>query len=183
MTDSDPIMASLDRSELRAMWAGGRALDAGRLVFESIPRAGQPAWAGRLVALCRPLAPRMAPVENVLAIAADPARWDEAHAAFRAVRAWTVRFERPGAPRGPIALGVLLLAELTAKVAYNASAPVDPFDEDSGWWLAANLRDVVEQAADAGFEERAWRALTDDLGPVTYHGMNGAARTLSRPAV
>ena len=167
MTNSDPSTVSLDRGELRAMWAGGRALDAGRLLFESVPPAEQPAWAGRLVALCRPLAPRLAAVENVITIAADLARWDEAHAAFDAVRTWTLRFQQPGAPPRPIASGVLCLAELSAKVAYNASAPVDPFDEDSGWWLAAILRDVVEQVADAGFEERAWWALAGHLGPVT----------------
>jgi hypothetical protein len=167
VTNGDPSTGNLDPDELRAMWAGGRALDAGRLLFESVPPAEQPAWAARLVVLCRRLAPRVAPVENVLAIAADPARWDEAHAAFRAVRARTVRFERPGAPPRPIALGVLFLAELTAKVTYNASAPIGPFDEDSGWWLAVNLRSIVEQVADAGFEERAWRALADHLPPVT----------------
>ena len=169
MTTSHPSIKSLNRGELRAMWAADHALDAGRLLFESIPSAEQPAWAGRLVALCRPLVPRLAPaeIENVLAIGADPARWGEAHAAFDAVRTWTLRMQRPGATPRPIALGLLCLAELAAKVAYNASAPPDAFDEDSGWWLAAQLRYIVAQVADAGFEERAWRALADHLGPVT----------------
>jgi hypothetical protein len=32
---------------------------------------------------------------------------------------------------------LLLLAEMVAKVTYNATDPPDEFDENSGWWIAA----------------------------------------------
>jgi hypothetical protein len=51
------------------------------------------------------------------------------------------------------------LAELVAKVTYNATDPPDRFDEDSGWWIAACLRDLVDRLGDEEFSEAAWSAL------------------------
>jgi len=54
---------------------------------------------------------------------------------------------------------LLSLAELVAKVTYNAVDPPDEFDEDSGWWIAASLRAFVERWNDTNFSEAAWSAL------------------------
>jgi hypothetical protein len=54
---------------------------------------------------------------------------------------------------------LLSLAELVAKVTYNATIPPDPFDEDSGWWIAPTLRVFVEIWPDAKFSQEAWSAL------------------------
>jgi hypothetical protein len=55
---------------------------------------------------------------------------------------------------------LLSLAELVAKVTYNAAEPPDPFDEDSGWWIAASIRGFVDHRwKDQEFSEAAWSAL------------------------
>ena len=54
---------------------------------------------------------------------------------------------------------LLSLAELVAKVTYNAVDPPDEFDEDSGWWIAASLRGFVDLWMDDEFSKVAWSAL------------------------
>jgi hypothetical protein len=66
---------------------------------------------------------------EVLAIAADPARWTDGHRAFSVLRR---RAEYPGSREEYI----VAIGELVAKVTYNATNPPDEFDEDSGWWIA-----------------------------------------------
>jgi len=53
------------------------------------------------------------------------------------------------------------LAELVAKVTYNATSPDDDFDEDSGWWIGRLLKDVLEAAGDADFATTAWSLLAE----------------------
>jgi len=99
---------------------------------------------------------RIPEVDALLRIAANPSKWQRGHTAFRAVRAQTLR--KPGSDREC----VLLLAELVAKVTYNASdpAPDDPFDEDSGWWIPALLRDLMKHIQDPDFDAKAWDLLS-----------------------
>jgi hypothetical protein len=54
---------------------------------------------------------------------------------------------------------LLSLAELVAKVTYNAADPPDKFDEDSGWWIASCLRGFVDWWKDDEFSKAAWSAL------------------------
>ena len=120
-----------------------------------------------MVALALSRVPSPPAVEALVAIAASPARWAEAHAAFSAIRVLTLQAERAGPGASPQLRAILYLAENAAKVTYNASGRPAPFDADAGHWLASNLRVVVERLADAPFEERAWLALTSHLDAVT----------------
>jgi hypothetical protein len=54
----------------------------------------------------------------------------------------------------------LSLAELVAKVTYNASEPRDPFDEDSGWWIVVSLKGLVDLWNDEEFSRRAWMVVS-----------------------
>jgi hypothetical protein len=56
-------------------------------------------------------------------------------------------------------LHLLLLAEIAAKVMYNATQPDDPFDEDSGWWLAPCLRELLSTGLSAEVAGQATHAL------------------------
>ena len=58
---------------------------------------------------------------------------------------------------------MLSLAELVAKVTYNATNPEDEFDEDSGWWIAVHMRWFIEHWGDALFTDAAWNALCDPV--------------------
>ena len=55
---------------------------------------------------------------------------------------------------------IVALAELVAKVTYKRHGPPDPFDKDSGRWIAASLRDFVDEfRGDEEFSKATWSAL------------------------
>jgi hypothetical protein len=56
---------------------------------------------------------------------------------------------------------VLILAENVAKVAYNATQPIGPFDADTGWWLVPNLVSICTHVNDPALTARAWSLLSD----------------------
>lgn len=56
---------------------------------------------------------------------------------------------------------VLNFAELVAKIAYNATMPPDPFDEDTGWWIAPIAVQIAEATGDATFERRMAATIGD----------------------
>lgn len=49
---------------------------------------------------------------------------------------------------------VLLLVDL------QRHRPLDPFDPDTGWWVAAAVKDLVELWRDDAFAAEAWSALS-----------------------
>ena len=101
--------------------------------------------------------PAVPAVDHVAALAVDPARWVEAHAAFSAVRDLTLREERERSSEAYRAL--LYVAEIAAQIIYNASGASAPFDSDSAWWLAGNTRTFVRRINDEYFAHQAWQAL------------------------
>ena len=56
----------------------------------------------------------------------------------------------------------LQVAENVAKVTYNSSGCLPPFDHDSGWWIAQNLKYIMEQINVPEFAADAWSALSDE---------------------
>lgn len=145
---------------LRDLWTSGMAVDAGRTLYEAVPNADRPGWAADVLELaCTQVTEVPPPASAVLAIARDAARWREAHAAFSAVRRLTLAEDGNDAGRR-INRCLLYVAEITAKVTYNASGERAPFDHDSGWWVARNLRDFVNAVSSREFEDRAWDTLT-----------------------
>jgi hypothetical protein len=145
--------------ELYALWSSGRAREVGERLFASIPSSDQPRWAGRVLAVCAPLIEPASAVDAVLALTNNPARWAEAHDAFSYVRDHVLEQDRRGASRDELRLRVLLVAEIAAKVTYNASGAPRPFDADSGSWLATNARAVVDHVGSPAFEAEVWSAL------------------------
>lgn len=137
-------------------WKAGRSLEAGRLLYENIPVELRPAWAAEVLAIARSHVPPIPEVEAVLEIASNPSRWPEARETFRAVRKLTLQAEEP------LYEGVLILAENVAKVTYNSSGHPPPFDHDSGWWIAQNLKYIIEQVNDPEFTADAWSTLSSE---------------------
>jgi hypothetical protein len=137
-------------------WEGGHPRDAGRVIYETLPKGKRPAWAARVLELVRDLAPGSPEIDRVLAVARDPARWQEAKEAFHAVREVRQRTE------DPLPESVLSLAEKVAKVTYNSSGGPTPFERDAGWRVADDLRTVISRAGDTAqkLEEQAWSVLS-----------------------
>lgn len=126
----------------------GQHLEAGRLIFENLPKELRPRWASQVLAdIVRRTQVTSPPIENILRIASLPSEWRNAHDAFSSARKLTLELEKLGEGRSSeqsLLLRHLLLAEAVAKVIYNATNPPDEFDEDSGWWIVVCLEDVLD---------------------------------------
>ena len=58
-----------------------------------------------------------------------------------------------------VTVGVLYLSENVAKLAYNATAPADPFDADADESVVTTAHWIAQRVADDAFRARLWDAL------------------------
>jgi hypothetical protein len=129
----------------------------GRLLLDPLSASERVRRAAAVLHACIEQSERVAEVDQVLEIARDATRWWEGHRAFDAVRRLTLEAERRHATGRYVSL--LFVAEITAKTAYNASEPLDPFDDDSPWWLVPNARHFALTLGDARIRRRLWQVL------------------------
>ena len=141
-------------------------LDAGRLIFENLAVEARPPWAARVlqVVLDR-TGVKSQLFDRAISMANNPHDWSKAHDLFSALRDATLELDqvRLRTPRQTTLLRHLLLAELVAKVTYNATNPPDEFDEDSGWYIAQSMRDILDSLNDEEFSTVAWSSLSGDV--------------------
>lgn len=163
------------------LWKEGRSLEAGRLLFENLAPDRRPGWAGRILAsLTQRAGTNSSPIGRIIKIAENPREWHTAHDAFSEARHSTLELDAKLRTEGNLTSkerllqALLALAELVAKVTYNATNPYDEFDEDSGWWIAGCTRDLLDRLKDDGFSTYVWSLMCDqdDLA-------SGAPRTES----
>jgi hypothetical protein len=145
-------------------WREGRPIEAGRLIFENIAPEVRPKWASSILAsVVERTGVHSPPIENILQIASHRDEWKKAHEAFSSARDLTLELERIGDSRSveqTLLLRMVILAELVAKVTYNATSPPDEFDEDSGWWIAVCLKGILDFLGDDDFSSAMWLALS-----------------------
>jgi hypothetical protein len=153
--DSSAIKAA------RAMWDAARPLEAGRILFEAMPEDDRPSWAGAVLRFCCAYTPTVpAEVKAVLDLTGTRSAWHRGHLVFDALRRLTLRIEGNEMPADTMLRGIVGVAENVAKVTYNATFPDDPFDADSGWWIASNVYWIQQRIADEAFDDRAWSVLS-----------------------
>ncbi len=122
--------------------------------------------------------PAIPEVANVASIAAQRQRWEEAQAAFDAVRRETLRAESRCQGKPDPELMILGVAENTAKVIYNATYPLaPPFDSDS---MAYLILTASELSAMLG-EDRFSNELRDLVAGCATDEVPGANH-VERPA-
>jgi hypothetical protein len=149
----------------RGYWQSGRPVEAGRLIHDNLPAEARPAWAARILRLVLDKSgARRTPFHRILETAENPRWWANGHRCFDLLRDQTLKFGDLRRNRGltkdqEVVAHLLSLAEIVAKVTYNAVDPPDPFDKDSGWWIAASLRAFIDMWNDEEFSETAWSAL------------------------
>lgn len=138
-------------------WTRESALEVGKALFQPLPPSEVVERAGAVLRLCRARWSPVPAVESVAAVAAEPARWKEGHGVFGSVRTLTLREDET--PTNRVYAALLYVAEIVAKIIYNATDPPDPFDEDSAGWLASVARSMADVVGDPDFERAVWGAL------------------------
>jgi len=160
------ILADEELRRAEGLWRSGRAVDAGRMILEAVPSNDRPAWAAGVLrwALTKSNIPPIWQFYVILDIAETPECWRRAHQAFSNVRALTLILDKKN-KQGQLTHEEQLIhtissiAELVAKVSYNASNPADEFDEDSGWWIADVLKGVSDSLDEEGMTSEIWKIL------------------------
>jgi hypothetical protein len=147
-------------------WQSNQPLEAGRLIYENLPVEDRPLWAARILrlALEKSGADR-SHFERILDTVDHPRQWGNGHRCFDILRQATLELDNLRRRRAltedeEILAHLIFLAELVAKVTYNAVDPSDPFDENSGWRIAAALQWFTGIWNDEVFAKAAWLALS-----------------------
>ena len=161
-------MGIVRRDDLERAVAEDGVLQAGRRLFESSPFAQRPRWAAGVLGACRDgiqEVPGVVLEAEQLALG-TPADWSKGHDVFDRLRGTTLVLDKKGhgpglTPTEAHLHRVVLVAELVAKVTYNAALPVCPFDDDSGWYLLSVALSLVACVKDPSLERAVWHALLD----------------------
>jgi hypothetical protein len=123
-------------------------IEIGLQVFENIPNDIRPGWAGLILSRFDNYIKNIpASITEIYSIIDTKDRWKEAHGQFNKIR----RFLLDNKNYQPETY--LLLAELVAKVTYNASGEPAPFDNDSGHHIPSLALKATEYFEDNILEE------------------------------
>ena len=129
-------------------------VEIGQQIFENLPNDIRPGWAGLILSRFDNYVKNIpVSIKELYPIIDTKDRWKEAHGQFSKIR----RFLLDNKNFQPEAY--LLLAELVAKVAYNASGQSAPFDSDSGHYIASLALKATELFDDNRLEEEVTSAI------------------------
>lgn len=120
----------------------------GQEIFENIPNDIRPGWAGLVLSRFDHYIKNIpTSISELYPIIDDIDRWKEAHEQFTKIRVFGLE-NKNYEPEN-----YLRLAELVAKVTYNASGQSAPFDSDSGHYIASLALKATEYFDDNRLEE------------------------------
>jgi len=129
-------------------------IETGRQIFENLPNEIRPAWAGLILSrFDNYLSDIPKPISALFPIIENKDRWNEAYGQFGEIR----RFLLDNKKYKPEVY--LLLAELVAKVTYNASGQPAPFDNDSGYYIPSTSLKAAEYFDNDRLEEEVKSAI------------------------
>jgi hypothetical protein len=117
-------------------------------IFEDIPNELKPIWAGLILSQFDLYLENIpTEVKLLFKIIEEPSAWKKAHHQFTQIRILhnsTTEFKHDL---------YLHLAELVAKITYNASGESGPFDFDSGWYIPKFAFQIAKEYDDLIFHE------------------------------
>jgi hypothetical protein len=129
-------------------------IEIGQQVFENLPNDIKPGWAGLILSRFDNYIKNIpVTIKELYPIIDNKDRWQEAHGQFNKIR----RFLLDNKNYQPETY--LLLAELVAKVTYNASGELAPFDNDSGHYIPSLALKATEHFDDNRLEEEVTSAI------------------------
>ena len=120
----------------------------GQQIFENLPNDIRPGWAGLILSrFDNYIKDIPTSIKELYPIIDNKDRWKEAHGQFSKIRQFLLdnKNYQPEA--------YLLLAELVAKVTYNASGETAPFDSDSGHHIPSPVLKATEHFDDSRLED------------------------------
>ena len=161
--NNDPL------SEAKSLWDSGQILEAGRIVFEQVAITRRPIWAAKALRFAADLTGIQDwIVSECIRISECPGDWHLGKSLFDRIRDKVLDLERmKNRTRSQdLSLDVWLLAELVAKLAYNATDPADEFDDDTGWWVAVCLKYMAVDNNGSRVDDNAWAILTAECASV-----------------
>lgn len=113
-------------------------------------------------------------MRRLKAVLADSGRWSEAHGVFDVLRWLLLELQdRDRNPEEELAYSALFVGESAARVAYKATDPFDPFDEDTEPWIVACLHHYASSLQDEQALDRAWDAVSRVLPGRIGDGSSG----------
>ena len=150
--------------EAQELWRAGRARDAGKLVFESIPIEHLAEWSANILEIALDHFPASPDIQAVLEFAKHPddfgkgieGKAREAHAIVDEVNRFPYLLPQPFPQM------IFTLATNVGKVIYNVQRYPAPFDYNAGWEIVATLLQIVQGVNDAEFEAQAWSVLCSE---------------------
>ena len=120
----------------------------GQQIFENLPNDIRPVWAGLILSrFDNYIKDIPTSIKELYPIIDNKDRWKKAHEQFSKIR----RFLLDNKNYQPEAY--LLLAELVAKVTYNASGEPAPFDSDGGHHIPSSALKATEHFDDSRLED------------------------------
>jgi hypothetical protein len=142
-----------------AHWTSGQPLDAGRLIFESIPVSRRHSWAYEILKLASTRFPVDARIDAILEFASHPENWGKGRNgryrdAHRLVDKVNNRFESSL---------IFQLATQVGKIVYTSQQYPAPFDHSAGWEIANVIWQIVQQLNDPAFKAEAWSKFADEM--------------------
>ncbi|MDY3530303.1 hypothetical protein PG593_11035 [Riemerella anatipestifer] len=126
----------------------------GQQIFENLPNDIRPGWAGLVLSRFDYYIKDVpTSISELYPIINDIDRWKEAHEQFTKIRVFGLENKNYNPEN------YLRLAELVAKVTYNASGQSAPFDSDSGHYIASLALKATEYFEDNRLEEEVKSAI------------------------
>lgn len=126
----------------------------GQQIFENLPNEIRPGWARLVLSRFDHYIKRIPnSILELYPIIDNKDRWNEAHGQFNKIRHFLLD-NKNYQPES-----YLLLAELVAKITYNASGQPAPFDSESGHYIASLAFKVAEHFEDNRLDEEVKSAI------------------------
>jgi len=142
---------------VRSDWTT-ESIDFGKGVFDFIPVTERVNWAASILIFISDQLHSEVCISDLIEVTFDESRWLEAENIFHSIRGRTIENERKKR-YGAIDQLVLDIAELTAKITFNATKVSAPFDKDVGWYVAPALKRICVKINVPDFEEKCWSLL------------------------
>lgn len=129
-------------------------INIGQQIFENLPNDIKPGWAGLVLSrFDHYIKDIPTSILELYPIVENKDRWKEAHEQFTKIRVFGLENKNYEPDN------YLKLAELVAKVTYNASRQPAPFDRDSGHYIASLALKATEYFDDNRLEEEVKSAI------------------------